>query len=88
MEAELKMEEKLFKMQTESAAAMHLMQTESAAAIKELLLSVLPKTSPFQKFWEQKAAITAMLAAGEIMNEVASQFMDKLNTELLNSHLI
>ena len=64
------------------------MQTESAAAIKELLLSVLPKKSPLEKIWEQKAAITAMLAEGEITNEVASQLMDKLNTELLNSHLI
>jgi hypothetical protein len=37
---------------------------------------------------EQKAAIAAMLASGYITNEVATQLMDKLNAELLNSNLI
>jgi len=56
--------------------------------MKELLQSDILKKSPLDKYREQKSAITAMLAAGDIMNEVASQLMDKLNTELLNSHLI
>ena len=81
-------QEQLLKMHTESAAAMHLMQTESAAAMKELLQSIIPKKSPLDKYREQKSAITAMLAAGEITNEVASQLMDRLNAELLNSPLI
>jgi len=81
-------QEQLLKMHTESAAAMHLMQTESAAAMKELLQSIIPKKSPLDKYREQKSAITAMLVAGEITNEVASQLMDRLNAELLNSPLI
>ena len=64
------------------------MHTESAAAMKELLQSIIPKKSPLDKYREQKSAITAMLAAGEITNEVASQLMDRLNAELLNSPLI
>ncbi len=53
-----------------------------------MLQTVIPKKSPLVKFREQKATITVMLAVGEISNEVASQLMDKLNTELLNIHLI
>ncbi len=64
------------------------MQTEAAAAMQQMLQIVIPKKSPLEKFREQKATITDMLAAGEIFNEVASQLMDKLNTELLKSHLI
>jgi 6-phosphogluconate dehydrogenase (decarboxylating) len=84
MEAELRLEEK------QQSAQEHLfkMQAESAAAMNQLLQTVLPKKSTLEKFWEQKAAITAMLAAGEITNEVASQLMEKLDTKLLNSHLI
>ena len=84
MEAELKLEEK------RQSTQEHLfkMQTEAAAAMQQMLQTVIPKKSPLEKFREQKATITDMLAAGEISNEVASQLMDKLNTELLNSHLI
>jgi hypothetical protein len=38
------------------------------------------------KYKEQKAAIAAMLASGDISNDVTTQLMDKLNTELLNSN--
>jgi hypothetical protein len=41
-----------------------------------------------EKYWEQKAAIAAMLAAGDITADVANQLIEKLNTELLSSNLI
>jgi hypothetical protein len=83
MDAELKLEE------TRQSTQQHLfkMQTEATAAMQEMLQSFIPKKSPLEKFREQKAAITGMLAAGEISNEVASQLMDELNSELLNSSL-
>jgi hypothetical protein len=56
--------------------------------MQQMLQTVLLKKLPLEKFREQKATITAMLTAGEISNEVASQLMDKLNAELLNSNLI
>jgi len=40
---------------------------------------VIPKKTPLDKYKEQKAAIAAMLAAGDISKEVASQFSAKLN---------
>jgi hypothetical protein len=74
-------------MHTESAAAMHLMQTESCSNERASTIRHSEKISIGQ-ISGTKSAITAMLAAGDIMNEVASQLMDKLNTELLDSHLI
>jgi hypothetical protein len=44
--------------------------------------------SPLEKYKEQKAAIAAMLAAGDIPDHVAALLMEKLNTELLSATLI
>jgi len=46
---------------------------------------VIPKKTPLDKYKEQKAAIAAMLAAGDISKEVASQFSAKLNYFQLKS---
>jgi len=40
---------------------------------------VIPKKTLLDKYKEQNAAIAAMLATGDISNEVASQFSAKLN---------
>jgi hypothetical protein len=60
----------------------------SNAAMHELMQSFIPKKSPLEKYREQKAAISAMLAAGDITGDVANQLIEKLNNELLSSNLI
>jgi hypothetical protein len=64
------------------------MHTEANAAMHELMQSFIPKKSPLEKYREQKAAISAMLAAGDITGDVANQLIEKLNNELLSSNLI
>jgi hypothetical protein len=75
-------------MQADAPAAMQATQAESSAAMKAMIQTVIPKKSLLDKYKEQKAAIAAMLASGDISNDVTTQLMDKLNTELLNSNLI
>jgi hypothetical protein len=75
-------------MQLDTTAAIQQMQSDTTAAMKEMLQTVLPKKSALEKFREQKAAITVLLASGDITSDIASQLMDKLNSELLNSSLI
>ncbi len=70
-------QEQLLKMHTEANAAMH-----------ELMQIFIPKKSPLEKYREQKAAISAMLAARDITGDVANQLIEKLNNELLSSNLI
>jgi hypothetical protein len=84
LELELKLEEKRVSGQ-EQLLKMH---TEANAAMHELMQSFIPKKSPLEKYREQKAAITAMLAAGDITGDVANQLIEKLNNELLSSNLI
>jgi len=47
----------------------------------------MTKKRPLENFEEQKAAIAAMVALGDISNDVARQLMEKLNAELLNATL-
>jgi hypothetical protein len=63
------------------------MQTEAAAAMHEIVHNII-KNSPLDKYREQKASIAAMLAAGDISSEVASQLMEKLNADLISTKLI
>jgi len=63
------------------------MQMDAAAAMNEVVQS-MTKKSPLEKFKEQKAAIAAMVASGDISNDVARQLMEKLNAELLSATLI
>ena len=46
------------------------------------------KKTPLEKYKEQKSAIAAMLAAGDITVEVSNQLIEELNAELLWSSLI
>ena len=84
LEFELKLEEKRLSGQEQ----MLKMQTEANAAMHEMVQSLIPKKTPLEKYREQKAAIAAMLAAGDITADVASQLIEKLNAELLSSNLI
>ncbi len=63
------------------------MHTDAAAAMNEVKQS-MTKKRPLENFEEQKAAIAAMVALGDISNDVARQLMEKLNAELLNATLI
>ncbi len=95
IEADFRLEEKrlnaqehFFKMQLDTTAVIQQMQLDTTAAMKEMLQTVLPKKSALEKFREQKAAIATLLASGDITSDMASQLMDKLNSELLYSSLI
>jgi phage shock protein A len=63
------------------------MHTDAAAAMNEVVQSMTKKSS-LENFEEQKAAIAAMVALGDISNDVARQVMEKLNAELLSATLI
>jgi hypothetical protein len=64
------------------------MQSESTVAMSQLINSIIPKKTPLEKYKESKAAITAMLVAGDISVEVGSQFIWKLDEDLLNATMI
>ncbi len=49
------------------------MQSESTAAMQQLISSIIPKRTPLDKYRESKAAITAILAAGDISADVGAQ---------------
>ena len=64
------------------------MQSESTAAMQQLISSIIPKKTALEKYKESKAAITAMLVAGDISAEVGSQLIRKLDEDLLNATII
>jgi hypothetical protein len=69
-------------MQADATTVMQAMQAESAAAMKAMIHTVITKKLPLDKYKEQKAAIIAMFASGDITIEVVTRLMDKLSTEL------
>lgn len=90
MAFQLKQQEQATKLQeTQQAAQIQLikMHTDATAAMHDVVQKITNK-SPLEKYKEQKAAIAAMLAAGDIPDHVAAQLMEKLNTELLSATLI
>jgi hypothetical protein len=58
------------------------MQTDTTARMHEMMQSLFPKKTPLDKYKKQKAAIGAMLAAGDISNEIGSQLSSQVNEEL------
>jgi hypothetical protein len=90
MALQLRQQEQATKLQeTQQAAQIQLMKmhTDATAAMHDVVQKITNK-SPLEKYKEQKAAIAAMLAAGDIPDHVAAQLMEKLNTELLCATLI
>ena len=90
MALQLKQQEQATKLQeTQQAAQIKLMKmhTDATAAMHDVVQKITKK-SPLEKYKEQKAAIAAMLASGDIPDHVAAQLMEKLNTELLGATLI
>jgi hypothetical protein len=64
------------------------MQSKSIAATQQLISSIIPKKISLEKYKESKAAMPAMLVAGDISAEVGSQLIRKLDEDLLNSTMI
>jgi hypothetical protein len=85
--AQQEQESKLEELGEAAQAQLMKMQMDAAAAMNEVVQS-MTKKSPLEKFKEQKAAIAAMVASGDISNDVARQLMEKLNAELLSATLI
>jgi hypothetical protein len=87
---QLKQQEQATKLQeTKQAAQIQLMKmhTDTTAAMHNAVQKLTNK-SPLEKYKEKKAAIAAMLAAGDIPDHVTAQLMEKLNAELLGATLI
>jgi signal recognition particle GTPase len=64
------------------------MQSESTAAMSQLINTIIPKKTPLERYKESKAAITALLVAGDISVEVGSQLIQKLDEDLLNANML
>jgi hypothetical protein len=58
------------------------------AAMSQLINTIIPKKTPLERYKESKAAITALLVAGDISVEVGSQSTQKLNEDLLNATMV
>jgi len=53
-----------------------------------MLTSLLPQKTPLDKYNEQKASISTMMAAGDTTADVAKKLMNQLELELLHITLI
>jgi signal recognition particle GTPase len=84
LDLELKLEAQRFTNQEQ----IYKMQVDRMAAMQQIVTSVIPKKSPLDNYKKRKAAMAAMLAAGDISIEVANQLIEKLNNELFSSNLI
>ncbi len=58
------------------------------AAMSQLINTIIPKKTPLERYKESKAAITALLVAGDISVEVGSQLIQKLDEDLLNANML
>jgi hypothetical protein len=56
--------------------------------MSQLINTIIPKKTPLERYKESKAAITALLVAGDISVEVGSQSTQKLNEDLLNATMV
>jgi len=63
-------------------------QNKTTVAMSQLIEHVIPKKNAIKKYKESKSIITAMIASGEMSNEVAHQLLKKLDNDLMNSSII
>jgi hypothetical protein len=84
LDLELKLKAQRFTNQEQ----MFKIQANGMAAMQQIVTHIIPKKSPLDNYNEHKAAIAAMLAAGDISVEVANELIGKLNNELFSSNLM
>ena len=63
-------------------------QNETTVAMSQLIERVIPKKNAIEKYKESKASINAMVASGEMSDEVTHQLLKKLDNDLIKSSII